>query len=581
MNPITTLRLVNLLLCAIGLTVSSTYAQTKAEKIDALVRRYVANRQFNGAVLVADKGNVIFKKGYGMANMEWNIANTPTTKFRLGSITKQFTSMLIMQLVEQGKLKLNGKITDYLPDYPKATGSKIAIHHLLTHTSGIPSYTGLPKFFETMSRDPYTPDDFVKKFSGLPLEFEPGSKFSYNNSGYFLLGVIIEKVTGKRYADVLQETILTPLDMKDTGYDLASPILSKRASGYEKSNSGYVNAPYLDMSIPYAAGSLYSTVEDLHRWDQALYTDKLLADTVLKATMYTPFLNNYAYGWGVGKLKVGQRKDSLMLIEHGGGINGFNTLISRVPDDKRLVVLLNNTGGAPLDAIRRNILNILYNQPVEAPKKPIAELLRNSVLTESADVARQKFKIWKGGKAYNLDENEMNGVGYGLLNDGKLDEALTVFTLNAESFPASANVYDSRGEAYLKLGDKAAALRDYKKSVELNPRNTNGLAKLKELGEAVEVPKDRLAAVDTTTLQSYVGTYQLTPTFAIAITRNGEQLYGQATGQPRYELFAESKTKFYLKVVDVQVTFFSSDEGEVEKLILHQNGQDVPGKRVR
>ncbi len=580
MNRIPTLRLVNILICALWLTIPSTYAQTKAEKIDALVRQYVANRQFNGAVLVADKGKVIFKKGYGMANMEWNIANTPATKFRLGSITKQFTAMLIMQLVEQGKLKLDGKITDYLPDYPKATGSKVTIHHLLTHTSGIPSYTSFPGFFETMSRDPYTPEAFVKKFSGLPLEFEPGSKFAYDNSGYFLLGAIIEKVTGKPYADVLQENILMPLAMNDTGYDLAGPLISKRAAGYEKRGTGYANAPYLDMSIPYAAGSLYSTVEDLHRWDQTLYTDKLLSERA-KETMFTPYLNHYAYGWGVSNIAVGQLKDSLLLIEHGGGINGFNTLISRVPADKRFVVLLNNTGGAPLNVIRKNILNILYNQPVEPPKKSIADLLRKSVLSEPAEVSIRKFTIWKGGKSYELNENEMNGVGYELMAEGKLPEALTVFTLNVESFPASYNVYDSRGELYMKMGDKAAAIRDYKKSVELNPRNTGGFAKLKELGEAVEVPKDVVIAVDTTTLQSYVGTYQLAPTFSIAITREGDHLYGQATGQPRVELFAESKIKFYLKVVDAQVTFVRTGKGDVEQLILHQNGRDMPGKRVR
>lgn len=580
MQLITTLRLFTVLGC-FSLTTVATFAQTKAEKIDALVRQYVANRQFNGSILVADKGKVILKKGYGLANMEWNIPNTVSTKFRLGSITKQFTAMLIMQLVEQGKLKLDGKIADYLPDYPKATGSKITIHHLLTHTSGIPSYTDFPKFFETMSRDPYTPDAFVKKFSDLPLEFEPGSKFSYDNSGYFLLGVIIEKVTGKPYADVLKEAILDPLAMKDTGYDLASPLISKRASGYEKRSEGYVNAPYLDMSIPYAAGSLYSTVEDLYRWDQALYTDKLLADSTSKTTMYTPYLSHYAYGWGVGNIAVGQLKDSLLLIEHGGGINGFNTLISRIPADKRLVVLLNNTGGAPLSAIRKNILNILYNQPVEPSRKSIAELLRKSVLTESADVSRQKFKVWRGGKAYNLDESEMNMVGYELMSDGKVNEAMTVFTLNAESFPASSNVYDSRGEAYMKLGDKAAAIQDYKKSVELDPKNANGYAKLKELGVVVDVPKDVMAPVDTSTLQAYVGTYQLAPTFAIAITREGDHLYGQATGQPRFELFSESKNKFYLKVVEAKITFVSNDQGGVDQLILHQNGQDMPGKRVR
>lgn len=561
----------------IGFTLPVSFAQSKAEKIDALIQQYVANKQFNGSVLVADKGQVVFKKGYGMANREWNVPNAPDTKFRLGSITKQFTAMLIMQLVEKGTLKLAGKVTDYLPDYPKATGDKITIHHLLTHTSGIPNYTSFPGFFQTKSREPYKPDAFLKTFADMPLDFEPGAKFSYSNSGYFLLGAIIEKVTGKSYADVLSENILGPLQLNDTGYDLSSPILSKRAAGYEKQGAGYVNAPYLDMSIPYAAGSLYSTVEDLYKWDQALYTNKLLSASG-KATMFTPFLSHYAYGWGVGKTKIGNQKDSLQLIEHSGGINGFNTIISRNPMDKQLVVLLNNTGSAPLGAMKQNILRILYDQPVEAPKKPITDLVRQSVRTEPVAKTRERFNAWKADKAYNLNEDEMNALGYELLSDGKLSEALAVFNLNADSFPNSYNVYDSRGEAYMKAGDKAAAIKDYKKSLELNPRNTNGIAMLKQLGEPVEAPAD--AVVDMTTLQSYVGTYQLAPAFSIAITRQDTKLFGQATGQPPFELFPASNTKFYLKVVDAQVTFVKNDKGNVDQLILHQNGQDMPGKRV-
>ncbi|AQG79689.1 serine hydrolase [Spirosoma montaniterrae] len=474
-----------IMLCVLA---PSLLAQNKAAKIDALVSQYLANRQFNGAVLVAEKGQVIFKKGYGMANIEWGIANTPDTKFRLGSITKQFTAMLIMQLAEQGKLKIDGKITDYLPDYPKATGDKITIHHLLTHTSGVPSYTGFPKFFEEDSRDPYTPEAFTKKFASLPLEFEPGSKFAYNNSGYFLLGVIIEKVTGKPYAEVLKENILTPLKMTDTGYDLASPLLAKRAAGYEKRNGGYVNAPYLDMSIPYAAGSMYSTVENLYLWDQGLYGDKLLS-AKSKAIMFTPFLSHYAYGWGVGKTNVGQLKDSLLVIEHGGGINGFNTVISRMPKDRQLIVLLNNTGSAPLDAIKMNIVNILYDQPVAPPKKPITDLLRQSVMSEPVAKTQQKFNAWRADKTYSVNENEINSLGYELMRDGKLTEALVIFDLNVEAFPASYNVYDSRGEAHMVAGNKSMAIQNYKKSVELNPQNANGFAKLKELGEIAGVPK--------------------------------------------------------------------------------------------
>ncbi|HWO00616.1 MAG TPA: serine hydrolase domain-containing protein, partial [Blastocatellia bacterium] len=249
---------------------TSVRAQDKAAKIDELMKVYNSYRQFNGAVLVAENGKVIFKKGYGMANMEWNIPVETDTKFRLGSITKQFTSMLILQLVQEGKIKLEGKLTDYLPDYRKDTGDRITIHQLLNHTSGIPSYTGLPNFFQEISRNPYSVSDFVKKYTSGDLEFEPGTKWNYNNSGYFLLGAIVESVTGKPYEQALKERIFDPVGMKNTGYDHYATILAKRAAGYEKRPGGFINAPYLDMSLPYAAGSLYSTVEDLYLWDQAL-----------------------------------------------------------------------------------------------------------------------------------------------------------------------------------------------------------------------------------------------------------------------------------------------------------------------
>ncbi|HKP36042.1 MAG TPA: serine hydrolase domain-containing protein, partial [Pyrinomonadaceae bacterium] len=181
---------------------ATALAQDKAAKIDQLLSLYSKYGQFNGTALVADNGNVIYKKGFGLANMEWNIPNAPDTKFRLGSITKQFTSTVILQLVEQGKIKLDGKIIDYLPDYRNDTGSKVTIHHLLSHTSGIKSYTSLPNFFKDVSRNSFTVEEFVRKYASGDLEFEPGTKYTYNNSGYFLLGAIIEKVTGKPYEQV-------------------------------------------------------------------------------------------------------------------------------------------------------------------------------------------------------------------------------------------------------------------------------------------------------------------------------------------------------------------------------------------
>ena len=208
-----TARLFALFIVAL-ITATNALAQQNVQKeIDGLLKQYYDYGQFNGSVLVADKGKIIYEKGFGMANMEWAIANQPDTKFRIGSITKQFTAALVLQLVEEGKIKLDAKLTDYLTDYRKDTGDKVTIHQLLNHTSGIPSYTDNREFFREHSRDPYGVADFVKKFASGDLEFEPGSKFSYNNSGYTLLGAIIEKVTGKSYETVLTERILKPLGM--------------------------------------------------------------------------------------------------------------------------------------------------------------------------------------------------------------------------------------------------------------------------------------------------------------------------------------------------------------------------------
>jgi len=296
-------------------------AAGQAAKIDALASTYADYGLFTGTVLVSMHDEVIFKKGYGLANREWNIPNAPDVKFRLGSITKQFTSMLVMQQVARGAIKLDGHLADYLPYYRKDTGSKVTVHQLLTHTSGIPSYTDNPKFFPEVSRDYYAVDEFVTKFCSGDLEFEPGTKFHYDNSGYFLLGAILEHVTGTSYEALLRSQILDPLGMKDTGYDHFADVLPKRATGYQQDLGEIDNSPYLDMALPFAAGALYSTVEDLYRWDQALYTDKVLPAKSLEL-MYKPTLDNYGYGWVIHKTKAPGSERPITTIEHGGGIHG-------------------------------------------------------------------------------------------------------------------------------------------------------------------------------------------------------------------------------------------------------------------
>jgi CubicO group peptidase (beta-lactamase class C family) len=555
---------------------SMAFAQNKAKQIDDLMRRYVDNGKFNGTVLVAENGKVIFKKGYGLANMEWNTPNEPDTKFRLGSLTKQFTSMLIMQLVEQGKLRLEGKITDYLTDYPKAAGDKITIHHLLTHTAGIPNYSDLPDY-KTYERNRFKPADLIKKFSELPLTFEPGAAFAYSNSGYVVLGAIIEKVTGKPYEKVLQENIFTPLQMFNTGYDMSYKILPNRASGHQRWNLVYENAPYIDMSIPYAAGALYSTVEDLALWDQALYTDKLLSASS-KAILFTPYKNGYAYGWGVGKRQVGQLKDSIEVMNHQGAVNGFSTSLIRIPKNRQLVVLLDNTGTPNLSAVQNDIIKILYNQPFDLPKVSVAYVLGNAIQNNSLAAALNQYEKIKKLPAYDLNEADINQMGYNLIDVGKIKEAIALMNINVIQFPRSANAWNSRGEAYMRNGEKAQAIRDYKKSLELDPFSMNAIRKLNKLGEKVSDPKE--ATVEDKILDTYVGKYQLRPSFLISITKEEGRLYAQATNQPPHELFAESTTKFFMKAIDDRILFVKNEQGNPEKLILFQNGQEMPAKRI-
>jgi CubicO group peptidase (beta-lactamase class C family) len=470
--------------CFLVLSAFNVSAQDKAKQIEQLLNKYNEYGQFNGSALVSENGKIIFKKGFGQANMEWNIPNQPDTKFRLGSISKQFTAFLIVKLAEEGKLKLDVPITTYLPDYPKENGDKITVHHLLTHTSGIPNYTSAPNFLKEKSRNPATPEEFVKTFNKLPLDFKPGEKFSYSNSGYFLMGYIIEKITGKTYEQYLQETILTPLKMANTGFDHSEVILKNRAAGYEKHGKEFVNSSFIDMSIPYAAGSLYSTVEDLYLWDQALYTTKLLSEKSMESLFksYISFGDeSYGYGWFLSEEKIGDKQ--YKIVEHGGGINGFNTIISRVPADKNLVVLLNNTGGTILGEMNEAIRAILYNQTYSAPKKSMAIELLDAFKEKGTAAGVDTYKKLKTDPTYGIKESDINNAGYQLLQTGKKKEAIEIFKINVETFPKSGNAYDSLGEAYLADGDKKLAIANYSKSVELDPTNENGKKILAEISK--------------------------------------------------------------------------------------------------
>ena len=564
------------ILVAALLTTTAAFAQDKVKTIDNLLKTYQEYGQLNGTVLVAENGKVIYEKGFGLADMEWINPNGPNTKFRIGSVTKQFTATLILQLVEEGKIKLDGKLSDYLPDYRKDTGSKVTIHHLLNHTSGIPSYTNQPNFGAEISRNPYTVKDFVKKHTSGDLEFEPGSKFSYNNSGYFLLGAIVEQVTGKTYADVLKERIFGPVGMNDSGYDTHAPIIARRARGYEKTLEGFANADYLDMGVPYSAGSLYSTVNDMYKWDQSLYKDKVLS-AESKKLMFTPGLSNYGYGFGIVDREIGKTGKKTKVIGHNGGIKGFNSSFTRFVDQGNLVVILDNVGlGRYHGAITNSILNILNDQPVDAPKRSIAETLNKTLKEKGAAAAAAEYRTLKGANSviYDFSEGELNMLGYHLSKKNKPKDAIEIFKLNVEAFPRSSNTYDSLGEAYLKDGNKEMALVNYKKAVEQDPNNASAVRAINQI-EGKEVRSE------TTVLESYVGDYELRPTLILSVTTDGARLFGQATGQSKMELEPVSAAQFTVTAIGASITFTKNADGKITGLTLLQGGRMIEAKKIK
>lgn len=576
---------VALALSALAITTPAA-AQSAVERIDALVSRYHELRLFNGAVLVADEGRAIYKRGFGDAVMEFDVPNTPDTKFRIGSVTKQFTAALVLQLVEEGKIDLEAPITEYLPDYPAAQGDRVTIHQLLTHTSGIPSYTDLPGFMEGPVRDPFEPaDSLLSLVSTMDLEFEPGSRWSYNNSGYHILGVLIERVTGQRYDTVLRERILDPLGLDDTGYDHYSAVVEKKALGYERVPGGYVHAPYLDTSVPFAEGMMYSTVEDLLKWDQALYGPGPFRNSETRALYFAPHVPmagaegpHYGYGWMIHDMGFGT--DTVHMIEHGGGIFGFTTGFWRMPEERRTIILIDNATGSRNTEIMRGIVTILLGGEVTEPQRPVGDVLAGIIEAEGVQAAVSAYRALRDTAAsrYDFAERELNGLGYVYLRRGDTATAIELFELNVEMFPEASNPYDSLGEAYLEAGDRARAIANYRKSLELNPGNDNARRVLAErLGVEIE---EKVVEVPAEVLDRYVGRYELQPGFTIEITREGEALAAKATAQPRVDLLPISETAFAVRGIDARIEFAVDGTGPAPSLTLHQGGRETRAPRI-
>jgi CubicO group peptidase (beta-lactamase class C family) len=555
--------------------------RSKADRIDELIDVIHDNRAFSGAALVAEDGKVIYSKGFGLANMEWNVPNAPDTKFRIGSLTKQFTACLILQLIQAGKLGLDTRISDVLPDYPKKTGDRITIHQLLTHTSGLPDYTAVPEYFsDAWVRRTMKPREIVDLFKDRKMDFEPGTRWAYSNSGYIVLGVIIEKLTGKPYERVLQENILDPAGMADSGYDHMETVLPRRASGYDVMPCGYRNCDFVDMSSPCSAGAMFSTVGDLFKWDRALAGGSLLSEDS-KRRMFTGYCDtgtglSYGYGWMTKFVQTG-KNDSTRIFVHGGGIYGFNTVIVRQIERNNCIILLNNTPSGGLGAVTDRISDILYGVPFDMPKRPAANRLSDDTAVGGIERAVKRYAeaFKRGDRGFDFAEPELTRLGHQFLSERRTAESLAVFRLDTEVNPDSSRAFDGLGAALLAADGTTGSVAAYTRSLALNPKNDGAVNVLKSLKADVS----GCESVDPESYELYSGRYRVTPQLVIDITTENGRIYAQPSGSPRFERVPESATRFSLTVGDATAEFVREGD-KVPYFILTRNGQRMRCTRV-
>ncbi len=472
----TTRNLLPIVLLAVAV---SAAADDRSAQLDALLSRYNALRELTCAAHVADGDEVLLARGYGLANMELGVANTAATPFRIGSISKSLTAVLVVRLAEQGRLSLDSHVAEVLPWYRQDTGSRFTVRQLLSHTSGLPSFGGWSSIRPAPTRD------FVTRHCSGDLEFEPGSEFRYSNGGYVLLAAVVEQATGKSYEQALRDELLAPLGMTSTGLDRPARLLPGRASPYQRTTDGYRNVAALDPTIALSAGGLYSTVTDLGAFARVLEGRALLSPAS-HTQLTTPVRSGYALGVRVDSRPLGPGGAKRTVLWHGGRIEGFNSLLVVVPEDRRVVVLLHNADSTRLETIAHDLLEVLYGRSPSPPRAAFAEEIAVALRagTPATDaVASLRARRAAEGELLDPEPEEMglNFLGYDLLGAGRTADAVTVLAFAAELFPRSWNAHDSLGEALAAAGRTAEAVASYRASLELNPGNRHATDELARL----------------------------------------------------------------------------------------------------
>lgn len=543
---------------AIGLWFNMAIAQQANDQhiiaeFDKLLSEQFKADETGATALVARHGRIIYNKAFGMANLELNVPMKPDNVFRIASITKQFTAVAILQLAEQAKLNLQDEITLFIPDYP-TEGKRITIEHLLTHTSGIQDFTRIKSPDAQRGRLDFSPVEMIDYFKNEPMRFDPGTHWEYSNSGYFLLGYIIEKVTGKTYREYLEENFFKPLGMSNSLYADDIKLVENRAYGYTMSENGVENAPNLSMTQPFSAGAIQSTVEDLFKWQMAVQAGKVIKKEFLDKAWSGYLLAdgnkaNYGYGWRLGYIQGSPS------VWHGGLINGFTTMAMYLPDEDVFVAVFSNCDcNSPKD-ITAKLAAISIGRPYAY--QPIT--LDNAVLH-----AYQGVYVNGSGqqRIITVTDNRL----YSRLGRGPKFEAK----------PYQMDKFYFEDNPFLSMDFTRNAQKEITSFISRSREEEVVWMKTNQ-----SIPDDEELRLDRRILEKYVGVYEIAPEFNMAVTNEEDRIFLQATGQEKLQMFANNETTFFLKVNDATIEFVMDESGEVTKAKLNQGGRQIEAKKIK
>ena len=524
--------------------------------VDALLKDIIKGDSPGAAVLIAQDGEILYQKGFGYANLENQIPITPQTKFRIGSMTKQFTASAILKLQEESLLKVTDRLSKFLPDYPR--GDEVTIRHLLTHTSGIHNYTDYPEFASAVETH-IEAEEIIKLFKTDKLDFNPGEKWAYSNSGYFLLGYIVEKISGQSLKNYLKHHFFDPTGMKSTEVHDSKHPPQNEATGYSYTGGKPEKAVNWDMSRAGGAGNLYSTTQDLYRWNEAIFNNKLLNQNTLKSA-FTPvkindgsqgdaFGSQYGYGWMLTE------KRGLKEIGHGGGLPGWMSYLTRYPQQNLTITILANASPAP-----NPVPSVLTDRIAEIylwqQMKPMESFATEKTVNISDDYIGQ-YDYVGGIMTITRERNQLFAQ---LTGQPKV-----------EIFPKSET------EFFWKVVDAQITFVRNKEGEVTHVIHHQGGQTLK----APRLEQKSIVQTNTAAYSDYVGEYDYGHNAILTVTKEGDRLLAQLTGQPKFEIFPRSETEFFWKVVNAQVTFVKNDKGKVSKIIHHQAGTEIQAPKIK